>query len=85
MGPRHFAYNRAMQWWQQPFFQVALPIIVTFAIATWFQSKRIDDLKDSLTKRLDAIEVRLARIEELLFDHDRRNTKLEERTSPLRR
>jgi len=74
-----------MQWWQQPFFQVALPIIVTFAIATWFQSKRIDDLKDSLTKRLDAIEVRLARIEELLFDHDRRNTKLEERTSPLRR
>jgi hypothetical protein len=81
-----------MQWWQQPFFQVALPIIVTFAIATWFQSKRIDDvskriddLKDSLSKRLEAIEARLARIEELLFDHDRGLTKVEERTSPLRR
>jgi hypothetical protein len=85
-----------MQWWQQPFFQVALPIIVTFAIATWFQSKRIDDLRDSLNKRidllessmgrrLDAMDARLARIEELLFDHDRRITKVEERTSPLRR
>jgi len=47
-------------WRQQPFFQVALPIIVTFAIAIWFQSKRIDDLKDSLAKRLDAIEPMLA-------------------------
>lgn len=99
-----------MQWWQQPFFQVALPIIVTFAIATWYQSKRvndqgkriddigkrIDDLRDSVNKRiellegsigrrLDAIDARLARIEELLFDHDRRLTKLEERTSPILR
>jgi len=47
-------------WWQQPFFQVALPIVVAFPIATWLQSKRIDDLKDSLAKRLDAIESRLA-------------------------
>jgi hypothetical protein len=61
-----------MVWWQQPFIQVALPIIVTFAIATLFQSKRIDDLRDSLGRRLDAIEQRLARIENLLADHDRR-------------
>jgi len=27
-----------MTWWQQPFFQVALPIIIAFAIATWYQS-----------------------------------------------
>jgi hypothetical protein len=85
-----------MVWWQQPFFQVALPIIVTFAIATWFQSKRIDDLRDSLGRRLDSIEAsinrrldgidaRLARIESLFTDHDRRITALEERTSPLRR
>jgi hypothetical protein len=74
-----------MQWWQQPFFQVALPIIVTFAIATWFQSKRIDDLRDSLGKRLDAIEARLGRIEALFTDHDRRIPTLEERTSPLLR
>jgi hypothetical protein len=81
-----------VQWWQQPFFQVALPIIVAFAIATLFQSrriddigKRIDDLRDSLNRRLDAIEVRLTRIEELLIDHSGRITLLEERTSPLRR
>jgi len=80
-----------MQWWQQPFFQVALPIIVTFVIATWFQSKRIDevgkridDLRDSVNKRLDAIEARLGRIEELLFGHDRRITKVDELTFPLR-
>jgi hypothetical protein len=91
-------YNKTVQWWQQPFFQVALPIIIAFAIATLFQSrrigdlgkrlddmgKRIDDLRDSLNRRLDAIEVRLSRIEELLFDHDRRIMLLEERTSPLR-
>ena len=62
-----------MNWWQQPFVQVALPIIVTFAIATWYQSKRIDDLgkriddlRDSINRRLDAVERRLERIENLL-------------------
>jgi hypothetical protein len=74
-----------VNWRQQPFFQVALPIIVTFALATWFQSKRIDDPRDSINKRLEAIESRLQRIENLLSDHDRRITVLEERTSPLRR
>jgi hypothetical protein len=71
-----------MNWWQQPFVQVALPIIVTFAIATLYQGKRIDDLRDSMNKRLDAIERRLERIENLLTDHNRRITVLEERTSP---
>ncbi len=68
-----------MNWWQQPFFQVALPIIITFAIATLYQSKRtddlskrIDDLRDSLNKRFDAIARRLERIENLPADHDRR-------------
>jgi tetrahydromethanopterin S-methyltransferase subunit G len=79
-------------WWQQPFFQVALPIMVMFALTYWAHNrriddlnKRIDDLKESLSKRLDAIERRLERIEHLLADHDRRITALEERTSPLRR
>lgn len=72
-------------WWQQPFFQVALPIIITFALTYWIHNKRIDELKDALSKRLDAIERRLERIEQLLTDDDRRITALEERTSPLRR
>jgi len=85
-----------MNWWQQPFFQVALPIIITFAIATWYQSKRIDDLRDSLNgridelrdsmdRRFDAVERRLERIENLLSDHAQRITVLEERTSPIHR
>lgn len=72
-------------WWQQPFFQVALPIIITLALTFWAHNRRIDDLKESLSKRLDAIERRLERLEQLLTDHDRRITALEERTSPLRR
>ena len=64
-----------MSWWQQPFFQVALPVILAFAIATLFQSKhtdslgkRIDDLRDSMNQRFDAIERRLERIENLLTE-----------------
>ena len=81
-----------MNWWQQPFFQVALPIIITFALATWYQSKRVDDLRDSLNrrigsidKRLEAIERRLERIESLFSERDPRFSVLEERTSPLHR
>jgi predicted nucleic acid-binding Zn-ribbon protein len=97
-------------WWQQPFFQVALPIVITFALTYWAHNRRIDDLnrriddlnrriddfsralngriddlKDQLGKRLDAIKHRLERIEQLLTDHDRRITALEELSSPLRR
>ena len=82
---RKTVYNQHMNWWQQPFVQVALPIIVTFAIATLYQGKRIDDLRDSMNKRFDAVDRRLERIESLLTDHDRRITVLEERTSPLHR
>ncbi len=92
-----------MTWWQQPFFQVALPIIITFVIATLYQNsrmtdlrdavgKRIDDLRDSINKRFDAVDKRfdavdrrLSTIEDLVRDHDRRFTTLEERTSPIRR
>jgi len=70
-----------MQWWQQPFIQIALPIIITFVVASWSQNKRIDEV----SRRLDDIVQRLTRIEGLLTDHDRRITTLEERTSPLRR
>jgi len=46
-------------WWQQPFFQVALPVIVTFAIATWYQAGRITDLRETLGKRIDDIGKRI--------------------------
>jgi hypothetical protein len=61
-------------WWQQPFFQVALPVMVTFVIATWYQAGRITDLRETIGKRIDdlrsdmnarfaAIEARLDRLE----------------------
>ena len=64
-----------MQWWQQPFFPVALPIIVAVLLGTWYQSGRINDLRDSLGKRIDdlradmntrfaAVEKRLDKLEE---------------------
>jgi hypothetical protein len=74
---------------QQPFFQVTLPLMVTFAaaiwLASWAQNKRFDDLKDDINRRLDEIVARLERIEKKLDDHETRIVKLEERTSPLRR
>ena len=81
-----------MTWWQQPFIQVSLPVMITFVLATWYQSARItdlhkliDDLRDTMNRRFDAIEKRLSSIDDLLRDHERRITTLEERTSPLRR
>lgn len=54
----------------QPFFQITLPLMVTFVAtvwaATWIQNKRLDD-----------IIARLTRIENLLMDHDKRITTLE--------
>jgi hypothetical protein len=50
-------YNGVMQpWWQQPFFQVALPIIVAFVLTYWAHNRRIDDLNrriDDLTRALN--------------------------------
>jgi predicted nucleic acid-binding Zn-ribbon protein len=45
---------------------------------------RIDNLRDELNRRLDAIEHRLEQIEQKLSQHDSRITVLEERTNPLR-
>ena len=57
----------------QPFFQVALPLIITIIIAAWVNNKGIDGVH----KRLDDIVIRLTRIENLLTDHDKRLTVLE--------
>ena len=70
---------------QQPFFQVTLPIMVTFIaviwLASWSQNKRFDDIH----RRLDEIIKRLDRIEAKLDDHEKRIVTLEERTSPIGR
>ena len=64
--------------------QTALPIMFTILIAVWVNNKsidgihrRLDDMRNDIVKRPD-------RIEGKLDDHDRRITRVEERTSPLR-
>ena len=73
---------------QQPFIQIALPIIVTFIVAAWLNNRRTNDLAkrlDDLARRLDRIEARLDSIEKTLREFGERITRLEERTSPLRK
>jgi hypothetical protein len=80
----------------QPFFQVALPLMVTILIAAftaaWSSNKRIDELSrrvDDTNRRLDRIEQRLDRLEsevmKALMSIDHRLTVLEERGLPLLR
>jgi hypothetical protein len=70
-----------MNWWQQPFIQIALPIMITFVLsiwlATWTQNKsfgqlgkRIDDFRADVNARFLSIENRLARIESRLDSID---------------
>jgi hypothetical protein len=51
---------------QQPFFQVTLPLMVTFVaaiwIAQWVQNKRFDDFKETINRRFDEVIKRLDRI-----------------------
>lgn len=64
---------------QLPFFQVTLPLMVTFIAtvwaAQWSQNRRLDEM----SKRLDDIVARLTRIENLLTDHERRISTVEAR------
>lgn len=63
----------------QPFFQITLPIMVTFVATVWFaswsQNKRLDDI----VRRLDAIEARLLGIENRLAAVERKVEGLETR------
>jgi hypothetical protein len=72
----------------QPFFQVALPIMATFIatvwIASWSQNKRLDEMSrrfdDALAdvkRRLDAIEADLKEFYRTLTDLDKRISRLE--------
>ncbi|SPF39423.1 hypothetical protein SBA4_2330010 [Candidatus Sulfopaludibacter sp. SbA4] len=80
-----------MQWWQQPFFQVALPVMVTFILATWYQAGRISDmtgrmsdLGDNLGKRIDDLRDGLGkRIDDLRNDMNTRFAAVENRLDKL--
>ena len=79
---------------QNQFVQVALPIIITIAIAAFMNNRAFDGIYksfdgvykalDAVNHRLDDIVARLGRIEVKLEDHADRIAGLEERTSPLR-
>ena len=76
---------------QQPFVQVALPIIVALTIAAWLQNKRFDDLNRRIDDQNRLIgefrhdmNQRLERIEAKLENHNERIARLEERTSLVR-
>jgi low affinity Fe/Cu permease len=72
---------------QQPFIQVALPIMVALTLAAWLQNKRFDDVNrriDDMNRRIDEVIRRLDRIETKLDNHNERIARLEERTSLVR-
>jgi GTPase len=70
----------AMNILQQPFIQVALPIMVALTLAAWLHNKRFDDVN----RRIDEIIRRLDRIETKLDNHHERIARLEECTSLVR-
>ena len=76
---------------QQPFIQVALPIIIALMLAAWMQNKRFDDLNRRIDDQNRLIgefrhdmNQRLERIEAKLENHNERIARLEERTSLVR-
>jgi len=77
------------QLFQQPFFQVTLPLMGTIIVATWamvsINNRRLDDLKDSIKDLRDSLNKRMDNIENLLRQYGERITRLEERTSPIHR
>lgn len=62
-----------------PFFTVALPIMVTMALATWANNKAFDGIH----KRLDDLVARLGRIEDRLTAVEVRLTAVERKVDSL--
>jgi hypothetical protein len=62
---------------QNPFFTVALPIIITLITGIVLQNKRIDDLRTDMNRQFDEVNKRLDRIESKLEGHSERIAKLE--------
>ena len=74
----------------QPFFKVALPLMVTILVAAftaaWSSNKRIDELSrrlDDTNRRLDRLESSVQEVMRVLMAIDHRLTVLEERGFPL--
>jgi hypothetical protein len=68
----------------QSFLSTALPIMLAVLFGIWTNNKRIDDLRESMNKRLDdfahrldRIEMVLDRIEQQLASQNERITRLE--------
>jgi hypothetical protein len=72
---------------QLPFLQVALPIMVNFAVTMWHHShsinKRIDDLRSDMNPQFGEVTKHLDKIDAKLENHGGRITRLKERTNPL--
>jgi 5-bromo-4-chloroindolyl phosphate hydrolysis protein len=82
----------------QPFFQVALPLMVTILVAAftaaWSSNKRIDEIShrlDDTNRRLDDVDRRFGDVDRrfdevlrVLMSIDHRLTVLEERSSLVR-
>jgi uncharacterized coiled-coil protein SlyX len=75
----------------QPFFQLAVPLMITILIAAftaaWSSIKRIDELShrlDDTNRRLDRMESMLQDVIKALMTIDHRLTVLEERSSLVR-
>jgi hypothetical protein len=83
--------NPAINILQQPFVQVALPIIVALTVAAWLQNKRFDDIRGDVNQFRDdmrqfrgEVNQRLDRIEAKLDNHNERIARIEERTALVR-
>lgn len=73
------------QLFQQPFFQVTLPLMGTIIVATWAMVSKNNRRLDDIIRHVERIQARLDSIEKTLREFGERITRLEERTSPIHR
>ena len=66
-----------MDWWREPFFQVALPIMGTLIVGIWAAVSTNNRRLDDIVRRLERIEERLLKIEERLTGVERKVDALE--------
>ena len=71
-------------WYKEPFFQVALPLIIAILLDRWYQGKRIDDLRADIGKRMDDLRADIGkRIDDLRTDITRRFDEVNKRLDRL--